>query len=49
MGIFSSAHCVGVIQTVSEFLSEDTDHCVAVYSVNVGRKEIQVPFLVPSW
>lgn len=49
MGVFSAAHCIVVTQTVSEFLSEETDHCVAVYSVNLGRKEIWVPFLVPPW
>ena len=44
MGVFSAAHCVGVIQTVSEFLSEETDHCVAVYSVNVGGRKFRFLF-----
>ena len=48
MGVFSAAPCGGVTQIVSEFLSEETDHRVAVYPVNIGRKEIRAPFTVPS-
>lgn len=38
VGIFSVTHCVGVIQFVSGFLTEEISPCVAVYSGNLWEK-----------